>query len=240
LAGAASNAYEEEAAMANPRAAPSQPGEAELVRRARAGDREAFRGIMKLGNQRLFRMARAITGDDAEAEDVVQEAYVRGFSALDTFRGEASIFTWLGRIVINEANGRRRKQRTMVGLDEIEIAQGKGAEVVMFPGGETSETPEADVARMQMRRLLESAIDELPPDFRIIFVMREVEGLSIAETSAATGVREETVKTRLHRARRLLRDALSGRIDAATPDAFQFLGARCDRITEAVMARLPR
>lgn len=213
--------------------------DAELVRRAQGGDREAFRAIMTRGNQRLFRLARGITGDDAEAEDVVQESYLRAFANIATFRADASIFTWLSRIVLNEANGRRRKSRRTVGLGEIETAQAMGAQVIMFPGNEGSDLPEADAARMQVRRLLETAIDELPEDFRLVFILREVEGCSIEETAEMLSVKPQTVKTRLHRARRQLREALSGKIDAATPDAFQFLGARCERITEAVMARLP-
>lgn len=212
--------------------------DAELVRRAQGGDREAFRAIMKRGNQRLFRLARGVTGDDAEAEDVVQESYLRAFANIATFRADASIFTWLSRIVINEANGRKRRRKNMVGVEQIEAAQDAGAQVIMFPGNEGSASPESDAARMQVRKLLEVAIDELPVDFRVVFILRDVEGCSVAEAAEALDIRQETVKTRLHRARRLLREALSEKIDAATPDAFQFLGARCERITEAVMARL--
>lgn len=215
---------------------PDLMDEAELVRRAQGGDHDAFRAIMKRGNQRLFRLARGITGDDAEAEDVVQESYLRAFANLGSFRSEASIFTWLSRIVLNEANGRKRRQRRNVGLEQIEAAQDAGAQVIMFPRND--ETPEMDAARMQVRRLLETAIDELPVDFRMVFILRDVEGCSVAEAASALEIRQETVKTRLHRARRLLREALSEKIDAATPDAFQFLGERCERITEAVLARL--
>jgi RNA polymerase sigma-70 factor (ECF subfamily) len=212
--------------------------EAELVLRAREGEREAFRCIMQRGNQRLFRVARGVMRDDSEAEDVVQEAYVRAFTNLHTFRGEASIFTWLTRITLNEAKHRLRKRRNTVGLDEVEAVQSRGAHVIMFPNTDPAATPEADVARMQVRRLLESAIDELPTDFRMVFIMRDVEECSIAETATALGVREETVKTRLHRARRLLRGVLSERLASTTSEAFLFLGARCERITENVLARL--
>lgn len=225
--------------MAQPQAA--QPDyaameEAQLVRRAREGDREAFRGIMRCGNQRLFRIARSVLRDDAEAEDVVQEAYVRAFTNLDAFRGEASIYTWLTRIALNEANGRLRKRRLSVGLDEIETMQNQGSHVIMFPNADA--TPETDVARLQTRRVLEAAIDELPTDFRVVFIMRDVEGCNIAETAAALGIREGTVKTRLHRARRQLRNALSERLAATVSEAFMFLGSRCERITERVLARL--
>ncbi len=213
--------------------------EAELVRRARAGEREAFRTIMQRANQRLFRIARGVIRDDSEAEDVVQESYLRAFTNLQAFRGESSIFTWLTRITLNEAKGRLRKRRLNVGLDEVEAAQNRGGHVIMFPNVDAASTPEAEVARMQVRQLLERAIDGLPEDFRMVFIMRDVEECSIAETAAALGVREETVKTRLHRARRLLRGALIDTVAPTTSEAFIFLGARCERITERVLARLP-
>lgn len=212
--------------------------EAELVALARRGDGDAFRAIMKQGNQRLFRVARAVVGEDAEAEDVVQEAYLRAFTNLDAFRGEASVFSWLTRITINEANGRLRKRRPSVGLDQVEATQAKGAHVIMFPNADPSLTPETDAARAQIRRMLETAIDELPEAFRVVFVMRDIEECSIAETAEALDVLPETVKTRLHRARRLLREALSERLASTMTEAFPFLGPRCDRITELVLQRL--
>ncbi|MGD9980084.1 MAG: RNA polymerase sigma factor [Hyphomonadaceae bacterium] len=212
--------------------------EAALVKLARSGDGDAFRAIMKRGNQRLFRVARAVVREDAEAEDVVQDAYLRAFANLDAFRGDASIFTWLTRITINEANGRLRKRRPTVGLDQIEATQAKGGDVIMFPNGDPARTPEADAARAQIRRALEAAIDDLPEAFRVVFVLRDVEDCSIAETAAALDVLPETVKTRLHRARRLLREALSERLASSMTEAFPFLGRRCDRITESVIERL--
>jgi RNA polymerase sigma-70 factor (ECF subfamily) len=210
----------------------------ELVRRTRVGEREAFRAIMQRHNQRLFRIARSIARDESEAEDVLQESYLRAFASMATFRGESSLLTWLTRIIINEANGRLRKRRHLVGVEQIEAAQGRGADVIMFPFGETTMTPEQDVARMQIRRLLESAIDDLPDGFRTVFMMRDVEDCSIAETAQSLGISEETVKTRLFRARRLLRSALNDKIAMTMHDAFPFLGQRCERITEAVLARL--
>lgn len=212
--------------------------ETELVTLARRGDREAFRAIMKRSNQRLFRVARAVVREDAEAEDVVQEAYLRAFANLDAFRGDASIFTWLTRIAINEANCRLRKRRSTVGLDQIEATQAKGAHVIMFPNADPTLTPETDAARAQIRRMLETAIDELPEAFRVVFVMRDIEECSIAETAEALDVLPETVKTRLHRARRLLREALSERLASTITEAFPFLGPRCDRITETALQRL--
>lgn len=212
--------------------------EGALTALARNGDRDAFRAIMRRGNQRLFRVARAFVQDDAEAEDVVQEAYLRAFAHIAGFRGDASVFTWLTRITINEANARLRQRRPCVGLDQIEISQAKGAHVIMFPNADPARTPESDAARAQVRRMLETAIDDLPEAFRVVFVLRDIEECSIAETAEALEILPETVKTRLHRARRLLREALRDRLASTMAEAFPFLGARCERITEAVMARL--
>ncbi len=213
-----------------------QLGEAELVRLAQQGIRGAFRVIMQRCNQRLFRVARAIVRNEAEAEDIVQETYTRAFAKLDTFRGEASILTWLTRITLNEARGRLRTRRKTVDLNEIEDAQGSG--VVLFPSMTAAETPEANAARMQIRHLIEQAVDDLPEGFRVVFVMRDVEDWSILETAAFLDIKPETVKTRLHRARRLLRTALDEKIGAGMKGAFPFLGARCERMTAAVLARL--
>jgi RNA polymerase sigma-70 factor, ECF subfamily len=212
--------------------------EADLVAYARAGRREAFAALMTRGNQRLFRIARAVVRDESEAEDVLQEAYVRAFAKLSEFRGEASIFTWLTRIVLNEAHGRLRKRRPMVELSAIEAAQGGNGRILMFPSALTSDDPERDAALAETRRLLERAVDALPEAFRLVFIMREIEDCSIAETAANLGIKPETVKTRLHRARRLLRESLDAQLASALTGAFPFLGARCQRITEAVLARM--
>jgi RNA polymerase sigma-70 factor (ECF subfamily) len=206
--------------------------EAELVALAKAGGREAFAALMQRGNQRLFRVARAVLRDDGEAEDVLQEAYVRAFAGLQDFRGEASIFTWLTRIVLNEAHARLRKRRPAVELAALEAEPGR---VLVFPG---VHDPEQDAARAEVRRLLERAVDDLPEAFRVVFVLRDVQGLTIEETAAAVAVKPETVKTRLHRARRLLREALDAELASTLTGAFPFLGARCQRITERVLARL--
>jgi RNA polymerase sigma-70 factor (ECF subfamily) len=211
--------------------------EPDLAAFARAGDREAFRAIMQRCNQRLFRIARAVVRDDAEAEDVLQEAYTRAFAAITGFRGEAGVATWLTRIVLNEAHGRLRARRPTVELEEVETAQAS-AQVLSFPGRIGPEDPEADAARAQIRRLLEHAVDDLPEPFRLVFILREVEELSVEETAAHLGIRPETVKTRLHRARRRLREALDARLADVMVGAYPFLGARCARITEAVLQRL--
>ena len=211
--------------------------ESELVAYARAGDRQAFRAIMKRCNQRLFRIARAVVRDEAEAEDVLQEAYTRAFSAIATFRGEAGIATWLTRILLNEAHGRLRRRKLTVDLDQVEAAQ-ESAQVLNFPGMTKSENPEADAARAQIRRILERAVDALPEAFRLVFILREVEELSVEETASHLNLKVETVKTRLHRARRRLRDGLDAQLADVMVGAYPFLGARCERISDAVLQRM--
>jgi RNA polymerase sigma-70 factor (ECF subfamily) len=210
----------------------------DLARLAQQGDGEAFRLIVQHGNQRLFRIARAVVGDDAEAEDVVQETYVKAFARLDSFRAEANIHTWLTSIALNEARGRLRARRNTVDVGEIEAAQANASQIIPFPVNEDSETPEANAARLQIRHLIEAAVDSLPPLFRIVFIMRDIEDYSIEETANLLDMKAETVKTRLHRARRLLRSALDEKIGASMKGAFPFLGARCQRLTDAVTERL--
>lgn len=212
--------------------------EAALVARARGGDREAFRQIMQRSNQRLFRVARGIVQDDAAAEDVVQEAYTRALAGLGGFRGDAALLTWLTRITLNEARGRLRRQPATVAIDTIGDGGEAGRVVLAFPSGRVVDDPEADVARAQIRRLIEQAVDTLPEAFRMVFILREVHGCSVEETAAALNLRPPTVKTRLHRARHLLRDALDDTLASTLKGAFPFLGMRCRRITDRVLGRL--
>lgn len=209
-----------------------------LVACVRAGEREAFRQIVQRCNQRMFRVVRGVLHADADAEDVVQEAYVRAYERIDSFRGESSLATWLTRIALNEAYGRLRKRHDRVDIEQDEALLRASAQVLAFPGHALEADPADAAARAQMRRLLEQAVDALPEAFRLVYVLREVEGCSVEETAEALGLREETVKTRLHRARRRLREALHERLAASLPDAFAFLGARCARMTDAVMARI--
>jgi RNA polymerase sigma-70 factor (ECF subfamily) len=206
----------------------------ELVALAQDGDRDAFRLITQRCNQRLYRMARAIVRNDFEAEDVVQSAYLRAFANLAGFRGEASVCTWLTRITLNEARGRLRSRRRTISLESV--VHSVHASVDAFSRGQDTETPEAHAARGQIRHLIEQAIDRLPAPYRVVFVMREIENCSTQETADLLGVAADTVKTRLHRARRLLRIALDGKVDGAS--AFPFLGTRCRCITAAVLERL--
>jgi RNA polymerase sigma-70 factor (ECF subfamily) len=217
----------------------AQLAEGALVALACGGDEAAFRHIMQTHNQRLYRVARGVLGDDAEAEDAVQEAYLRAFTHLDGFRGEARLSTWLTRIVLNEALGRLRQRRTAVDLGAVDAAGETGeARVIYLPSARRESDPESAAARAQVRRLLERAVDRLPPAFRTVFVMRDIEEMSVEETAAHLGLKPETVKTRLHRARRLLREALKESLSGALADSFSFQGERCARITASVLDRL--
>jgi RNA polymerase sigma-70 factor (ECF subfamily) len=224
---------------ASPKPKPATaPSDTELVERARCGDEQSFRAIMTCHNQRLYRVARAVLRDEADVEDVVQEAYLRAFAALSSYRQEASLATWLTRITINEALGRKRKQRATVGLDQLDAPRPASARIIPFPNMSTETDPESSAAQAEIRRLLERAVDALPAQFRVVFVMRDVEEMSTEETAAALDLRPETVRTRLHRARRLLRQALEDQLASTLKGAFPFAGARCARITEAVLKRL--
>lgn len=199
----------------------------------------AFRLIMQRHNRRLYRVARGVLGDDTEAEDVVQETYVRAFTHLDSFRGEARLSTWLTRIALNEALGRMRDRRPTTDLKHLDAINEQGeARVIYLPSPSQDSSPEASAARAEVRTLLERAVDQLPIPFRSVFVMRDIEEMSVEETASQLGLRPETVKTRLHRARRLLRQSLSETLAAMLSDAFPFAGARCARITDAVLARI--
>ncbi|MBS0475341.1 MAG: RNA polymerase sigma factor [Proteobacteria bacterium] len=210
----------------------------ELLALVRRGEREAFRTIMQRYNQRLYRVARGIVADDAEAEDVVQESWVRAFAALNGFRGDAALLTWLTRIVINEARGRLRRRRPRADLSEVETAQQSGSLIVAFPGGRPVENPEEEAARAQARSLLERAVDRLPEPFRMVFLLRDVQELTIEESASILGVRPETIKTRLFRARRQLRNILDATLADALHGSFPFMGLRCERMTAKVLDRL--
>ena len=212
--------------------------DAALVACVQAGQREAFRVITQRCNQRMFRVVRGVICDESEAEDVVQEAYVHAFEKVASFRGESSLATWLTRIALNEAYGRLRRRRETVDIEQLEQASATSAQVIAFPGHALTDDPADAAARGQLRRLLEHAVDALPEAFRLVYLLRDVEGCSAEETATALGIREETVKTRLHRARRQLRAALQASINSSAADAFSFMGERCARITEAVMVRV--
>ena len=213
--------------------------DSELVRRAAANDHEAFRVLMRRHNQMLYRAARSILKNEAEAEDAVQEAYLQAYRAMGNFRGDAKVSTWLVRIAVNESITRLHKHT-------------RRAEVIRLEGDDSQdhhpsedsmndsppEQPERAALRSETRRLLEAKIDALPDAFRTVFVLRAVEELTVEEAAVVLGIPEATVRTRFFRARGMLRESLSRDIDLAHGDAFSFAGARCDRIIANVMARL--
>jgi RNA polymerase sigma-70 factor (ECF subfamily) len=208
----------------------------ELVRRAVARDAAAVRAIMQKHNRRLFRLARSILRDDGEVEDVLQESYVRAFSHIAEFRGGAALSTWLSRIVINEALGRLRRRRGgEVSLDSVSAP---AADIILFPRNDPEHDPERTMAQREILRIVEQAIDALPDIFRTVLVARLVEGLSVEETADLLSLRAETVKTRLFRARQMLREHIDSRIDPVLFDAFPFAGIRCERVIERVIGDL--
>ena len=212
--------------------------EAELVERARRRDQAAIRQVVKQQNRRLYRIARSIVRDDSEAEDVLQEAYVRAFSNLDAFRGEARIGTWLARIVINEALACLRRRRSSVDINLLDENAALSAQIIPFPYANAELDPETIVTQREIRALIERAIDKLPEAFRAVVVARLVEGMSVEETAELFGILPQTVKTRLYRGRALLKREMEKRIGPVLGDAFPFAGRRCDRLTENVLARL--
>jgi RNA polymerase sigma-70 factor (ECF subfamily) len=208
----------------------------QLVTLVRQGNGAAFAQIMRRNNRRLFRLVRAIVQDDLEAEEVVQETYVRGFAALVDWRGDASLSTWLSRIALNEALALVRRRRKSVEFDQAAEmpaeSRSTAFEDLLHP------SPETVAARAEIRHLLERAIDNLPAEFRAVFMLRAIEQLSVEETAASLDIRPETVRTRFFRARRLLRRALGRQLVDVLEDTFPFAGARCDRIMMTVLQRL--
>ena len=197
--------------------------DATLAERCLARDEDAIRELTRRYNQRLYRIARGILRSDLEAEDVVQDTYIRALAGLEGFRGQSALGTWLVRIAINEALGRLRRKKP---------------EAIDAPPAAPVVDPETLMATAESRVMLERAIDDLPDAFRSVFVARIVEGLSIEETADLFGLRPETVKTRVHRARARLRANLETQMGPAVRESFAFDGARCDRLTDAVILRL--
>ena len=208
-------------------AAPAEAAvDGDLVSEVLAGRTARFGVLVRRHNQRLYRAARAILGDDAEAEDVVQDAYVRAFHALSTFRGDAAFSTWITRIAVNEAIARRRARARLadVSAEEVPMASDR--------------TPERELADAELARLIEQQIDALPDGLREALVLRDVEELPTAEAADVLGVTEEALRVRLHRARKALAASVGEALEIATPRAYKVLGARCDRISARVAAAL--
>ena len=210
-----------------------------LAARIGHGDHGAFEALMRQHNGKLFRIARSILRDDAEAEDALQDAYLDAYRHIGDFRGGSQLATWLTRIVINHALMRVRRQKrnpVVVPFNEPDTAPSP------MPAGDVAdqqaESPPIAMLRAELRQLIERRIDELPVAFRTVFVMRDVEDMSVQETAESLSIPAATVRTRLFRARALLRETLSRDLDTASIDVFNFLGDRCDRIVAAVLARL--
>jgi RNA polymerase sigma-70 factor (ECF subfamily) len=217
---------------------PKDAPDAELARRVGGGDAAAFEVLMRRYNRTLFRTARAILRDDAEAEDALQEAYLHAYQAIGRWREESKLSTWLARIVANEALMRLRKQSRRAGIVPLQSSAALEDLGTEIPDTDMDKTPERTAQRLEMRRLLEAQIDLLPDDYRAVFVLRAVEELTVEETAAVLGIPPATVRSRLFRARSLLREGLASRIDLACEDAFAFAGERCDRIVANVLKRL--
>lgn len=207
--------------------------DAELVAGVLGGDAGLYEMLMRRYNQRLFRVVRSVVLDDAEAEDVLQEAWVRAYEHLAEFAGRSSFATWVGRIAFYEALARVRKAKRWT---PIENAQ--GGIVSEAERRQPAETPESQVIRAELGRILESAVDALPDSYRSVFVLREIEQMSTAETAECLDVSEEAVKTRLHRSRAMLRRELAARLGPALSETYPFMAARCDRAVTAVLARI--
>ena len=212
--------------------------DAELVSGVLAGHPGAFEALMRQHNRRLYRIARATLRDAVEAEDALQDAYVAALGSLAQFRGESSLATWLTRVVLNECLGRLRRSARRGKI--VPITSSASVEEVAAVSALDSERPDRIVDRAQLRALLERKLDGLPEIFRIVFVLRSVEDLSVEETAQCLALPEATVRTRYFRAKRLLREALAEDFDVAQRDVFDFGGERCDRIVAGVLARLAK
>jgi RNA polymerase sigma-70 factor (ECF subfamily) len=212
--------------------------DAEVVHRVRSGDQALFEVLMRRHNQRVYRVARAVLKDEADVEDVMQQAYINAFTHLGQFEERSQFSTWLTRIVLHEAFNRRRKaQRSeTLGAAASHLDDDRGDFMDRF------ESPTADPERQayagELTRVLEAAVDSLPETYRMVFMLRDVEGLSTNETGEGLGLGPEAVKTRLHRARAMIRRAVTAQIGEVAPGTFQFQAPRCDRVVAAVLARI--
>jgi RNA polymerase sigma-70 factor (ECF subfamily) len=210
--------------------------EVALARRVANGDRAAFELLMRRYNRRLYRLARASLRDDAEAKDALQEAYLSAYGAIGSFRGDATLSTWLSRLVLNECGMRQRRSARRRDIMRLVSADTSRTETESV--ADAAERPDHAAARTQLRGILESKLNELPEALRVVFVLRSVEELSVAETAESLGVAQETVRVRHFRAKGMLREALAREIDLAETDLFEFGGRQCDRIVANVSEKL--
>lgn len=215
---------------------PTEEDDIAIAHRVAAGDHVAFAGLMRRYNRRLYRLARAVLKDPAEADDVLQEVYLAAYQSLRQFRGDAALSTWLSRLVLNECSGRLRRHHRRQNV--IPMVSSTNRPDVDSVAARDSELPDQAIGRAQLRDLLEHKLDELPEPFRVVFVLRAVEELSVQDTAQILDIPEETVRSRHFRARSLLREALAQEIDLAERDVFEFGGGRCDGLIARVLARL--
>ena len=204
----------------------------EVVTRVREGETGLFEILMRRYNQRLFRVTRSILSDDSEAEDVIQDAYVRAYIHLDQFEGRARFSTWLTRIAVHEAIARSQKRQRFVAINEFPLNEDR------INLKSDTPSPEEEVHTRTIRMVLETALDNLPANYRLVLVMRDVEGMSTAETADLLEVSEESVRVRLHRARSMMRRQIYEQTGASTSAAFHFAGARCDQLVSAVLEKI--
>jgi RNA polymerase sigma-70 factor, ECF subfamily len=205
--------------------------DAEVVRRVRAGERELFEVLVRRHDQRVYRTIRSILRNESEVEDAMQQAWLQTYVHLGEFAGNSAFSTWLVRIAANEALQRLRRRTPMVAVSED-----REEDTVDMH----ADDPEERAASREAVRLVERAVDKLPAHYRSVFMLRDIEGLSTADTAAALGIGEEAAKVRLHRARALLRDALAETVDQAAPEAFQYLAPRCNKMVAWVMAEIEK
>ena len=201
-----------------------------------AGDTAAFERMMRQYNRRLYRLARATLRDRTEAEDALQDAYISAYRSMGSFRGEASLGTWLARLVLNECFARMRRTARRENIVPMVSASRHVESTHMIV--DEADSPDSAAARVQIRELLERKVDELPDSYRTVFVLRSVEELSVDETAETLGIPEETVRSRHFRAKNLLRESLARELDLAEPNLFEFGGDHCDRVVANVLAKI--
>jgi RNA polymerase sigma-70 factor (ECF subfamily) len=220
----------------DPSALASTLADAEIVERVQAGDHALFELLMRRHNQRLYRAVRAVVKDEQEVEDVMQQAYINAFMHLRQFEKRSQFSTWLTRIALNEAFGRRRRMRASASMEVRSGVDDSGEFMATIRSPKPD--PERQAYAQELRRVLEDAIDALPETYRTVFMLRDVDGLSTSETGEGLGLGDEAVKTRLHRARAMIRRSVTAQIGDVAAGAFQFLAPRCDRVVAAVLARI--
>jgi RNA polymerase sigma-70 factor (ECF subfamily) len=219
-------------------AVPQDLDDVSLARRVQSGDTAAFELLMRRHNRRLYRLARSMLRVDADAEDALQDAYLAAYQSLGAFRGEASLATWLSRVVANQCLARLRRQQRRDNIVPMVAMGGADEQEVPAMPADDKDTPDRALVRAELRAVLERKLDELPEAFRTVFMLRSVEELSVEETARALDLPEATVRSRHFRARSMLRESLAQDIDLAERDVFSFDGERCDRIVARVLERL--